>query len=101
MEGVAEERADPVPERDGFGGRAQVAHGFTAMRAQRLAVADIGVGHAAAAVVNLAFAAMPFGGVAGVVMTIVFHSGSVSWSVRVRRVMMTELKGPRSYLVNL
>ncbi|GAA0845092.1 hypothetical protein GCM10009113_17700 [Marinobacter szutsaonensis] len=70
------------------------------MRAERLALAGIGIGHAAAAVVDLAFAAVPFGGFTGVVVAVVFHSGSGSWSVRVRRVMMTELKGPRSYLVN-
>src|SRR5690606_40217122 len=74
MERIPEEGTDPLPERDYLGGSAQVAHGFTAFRAQCLALTGVGFRHAAAAIMHLTFTAVPFGWVTRVVMTIVFQS---------------------------
>ncbi len=100
MEWIAEERAESLPERDHFGGSAQVSHGLAAVRAQRAALASVGVGHAAAAVVDLALAAVPFCGVAGMVVAIVFHRCLCPGPSENRWLMMTDVGFDRSKPVN-
>jgi hypothetical protein len=73
VEWVAEKRAQPMPKRHHLGGGAQIAHCLVALGAEPAALFDISVWHAASAEMLLAFTAMPFGGVAGVIVAIVFQ----------------------------
>jgi hypothetical protein len=76
MEWIAEKCANPVPERHGFRRGTQVPHGPVTLGAQPMLFAMVRIGHAAGTEVNLAFATMPFCGIAWVIMAVVFHIGS-------------------------
>lgn len=78
MERVTKKRPDSIPKRYNLGCGTHIPHGFAAFGAQRSALSGIRIWHAAGAVVNLAFAAVPFGRVAWVVVTIVFHGRGLS-----------------------
>ncbi|GGC64976.1 hypothetical protein GCM10011362_11590 [Marinobacter halophilus] len=65
-----------MPEGHHHGGGTKVAHSLAAMGAQRPALAGVGIGHAAVAIMYLAFATVPLGGVTRMVMTVVLHGRS-------------------------